>query len=694
MLSKTSVHIRMKRFITFLFIILLGVASHGDLLAQWVRTNGPYGGYISAIGISGTNILAGTNDYYQNSMVFSSSNGGTSWTKSTSTDFAREYALTFASNGTNLFAGTAHGVYRSIDNGVTWASVGLNQVEVVALAFIGQNVVAGSQSGEIYNSTDEGSNWVQTNPESPGSTLLSLTAVGTSLYAGTQNAGVIVSSDLGASWIRTGMTAYFVYSVFAEGSTLFAGTRDSIYRSTDNGTSWKASFADSTSYLIYSLLSIGTDLFAGTWGGGILRSTDNGVTWSASNKGLDILNVRELVANGTTLYAGTNNGVYQSTDMGSNWHAATIGLSNMDAHAMTVSGPYLLTATVWGGIARSKDSGASWELANVGMDGYSAYALASSGSNLLVGTNGQIFLSKDNGTTWAATIGATGTIVTSFAVDGSNVVAGGSNGIATSNDGGETWTKGPIGNNIHSINSLLIFDSTILAATYGGGVFRSTDTAHTWTLTSEQPMAYTFSLYQYGPAIFAGTKAGLFKSTSRGATWSEVGAGIVIGEITSFTSTGPYLFAGTSSGVFVSSDQGSTWTAASIGTTPGYVSSLAINGARLYAGTQAGGVWERPLAEMTGTSAVEHPTAPTYSIRSYPNPFTKSTTISFTSGSGIAQVSIVNLLGDEVARLFEGQLDQGEHSFAWHPAGSPDGVYECVVKMNGRTEKLPIMLLR
>ena len=63
-------------------------------------------------------------------------------------------------------------------------------------------------------------------------------------------------------------------------------------------------------------------------------------------------------------------------------------------------------------------------------------------------------------------------------------------------------------------------------------------------------------------------------------------------------------------------------------------------------------------------------------------------------GGGYAEISIMNLLGMEVARIFSGELDVEGYSFTWNPHGVPDGMYECVVRMNGRVEKLPMVLLR
>jgi hypothetical protein len=60
-----------------------------------------------------------------------------------------------------------------------------------------------------------------------------------------------------------------------------------------------------------------------------------------------------------------------------------------------------------------------------------------------------------------------------------------------------------------------------------------------------------------------------------------------------------------------------------------------------------------------------------------------------------ADISIVNQLGVEVAHLFSGELDAGEHSFTWStPPGLSDGVYDCVVRMNGEVQRVGIMLVR
>ena len=62
--------------------------------------------------------------------------------------------------------------------------------------------------------------------------------------------------------------------------------------------------------------------------------------------------------------------------------------------------------------------------------------------------------------------------------------------------------------------------------------------------------------------------------------------------------------------------------------------------------------------------------------------------------AGYANISIVNLLGEQVARVFSGELDAGQHNFTFtNTTDLPDGMYECLVRMNGRVETLPMVLL-
>ncbi len=126
-------------------------------LAQWVQTNGPFGGEIGCLAVSGANLLAGADG----GGIFVSTNNGVSWSTRNSGFPINVGVNTLVVNGTNLFAGTNKGVYLSTDDGSSWTSInsGLTSQYVFALAILGTNLFAGTSGGGIFLSTNNGSSW-------------------------------------------------------------------------------------------------------------------------------------------------------------------------------------------------------------------------------------------------------------------------------------------------------------------------------------------------------------------------------------------------------------------------------------------------------------------------------------------------------------------------------------------------------
>ena len=109
--------------------------------AQWVHTNGPDGGTVLSLAVSGTNLFAGTEGG-----VGISTNNGTSWT-AVSAGLTNSSVFVFAISGTNLFAGTYGGVFLSTNNGASWTAAGFADTTVEAFAVSGINLFAGTSPG-------------------------------------------------------------------------------------------------------------------------------------------------------------------------------------------------------------------------------------------------------------------------------------------------------------------------------------------------------------------------------------------------------------------------------------------------------------------------------------------------------------------------------------------------------------------
>jgi hypothetical protein len=100
------------------------------------------------------------------------------------------------------------------------------------------------------------------------------------------------------------------------------------------------------------------------------------------------------------------------------------------------------------------------------------------------------------------------------------------------------------------------------------------------------------------------------------------------------------------------------------------------------------GAFESPTAFVNPAPISKH------GLQSYPNPFSQSTRIVFTTeDAGYADISAINLLGAEIAHIFDGELAPGEHRFSWDASGCAPGPYLCVVRMNGIVQRVPLIRL-
>jgi hypothetical protein len=176
-------------------------------------------------------------------------------------------ALTVA--GTNFWAGTGRGVFRSTNNGSTWTAAGLTGNSIYAVAVCGTKLWAASRTG---------------------------------------SAGVAYcSDDNGMSWTGYVLSSRDVSAFAVSGANLFAGGYAGVHRTTNNGTNWTLGLA---SEIVYSLALFGTNLFAGTFGG-VWLSTDNGTSWMKVSTGLTNPYINALAVHGTNLFAGTDAGVFK-----------------------------------------------------------------------------------------------------------------------------------------------------------------------------------------------------------------------------------------------------------------------------------------------------------------------------------------------------------------------------------------------
>ena len=189
---------------------------------NWNLVNNTMNWELSSIVISTTyatdnTVFAGA-DY-----LYKSSDGGSNWTKDTSIDEAISsiaIAPNFLTTQT-IFVSNYKGIYKSIDGGSSWKNVhSLNATSLMI---------------------------------SPNYSLDNTIFAASPYYGSSKNALVHKSTDGGATWkkVINGITNRDVMSLaispnFANDRTIFAGTWDGLFMSTNGGASWREKKVDKT----------------------------------------------------------------------------------------------------------------------------------------------------------------------------------------------------------------------------------------------------------------------------------------------------------------------------------------------------------------------------------------------------------------------------------------------------------------
>jgi len=373
--------------------------------------------------------------------------------------------------------------------------------------------------------------------------------------------------------------------------------------------------------------------------------------------------------------------------------------SPYEARAFCAAPTMLFAGTYGQGVVHSTDGGITWTSSNNGIPTVNILSLTIDSLHIYAGTDSGVFRSTDNGTNWVSENSgmATDCSVFGFMKDGKSIYAATSCGVFISPDHGTTWqqSNGTMDKSLppnYGVLSIALSGSRIFIGT-SSGIFTTTDQGTTWNPSSNGlPNTTVFALLPIDINIYAGTRDGLFVSTNQGANWKAFSTNV--SDVRALAISDSNIFVGTSgSDISLFKTDGTHEIISNDGFLRTDVFSLFVNGTTIYAG-MGDGIWSRPLSEVIKTDDVLSSFKTENAINSFPNPFSRSTSIKFSiSDHSFAQISIYNLLGSEVARIFSGELESGEHIFSWDAHGRPGGMYIAVVKIGGVVEETPLLLV-
>ena len=298
---------------------------------------------------------------------------------------------------------------------------------------------------------------------------------------------------------------------------------------------------------------------------------------------------------GTRLLAATTAGVSTSTNNGTTWAASSSGLSGASARRFAVvpdpagSGDSIIFVATSQGVFTSTDVGTTWSIA--GLEGINVRTLAAFPSlsdpqhwTLFAGDFDACYWSTDLGAHWSPRGDIEYSMeITAFASLPPNgegapriiFAATWGEGMFRSTDEGEHWIPANEGLDTPGIAALICAGGTLIAGTGDMGVYVSTDGGNSWHARNEgltQTFIHAFAVVECDPwtggrILFAGGVTGLFRSNNDGLTWestpvplSEVNVlALEVSSALNSTSGLPYLYGGSvDKGFFYTTNYGST----------------------------------------------------------------------------------------------------------------------------------------
>ncbi|HEX9656549.1 MAG TPA: T9SS type A sorting domain-containing protein [Bacteroidota bacterium] len=550
------------------------------------------------------------------------------------------YGIVNGGSNTLFAASRAAGVFRSTDNGVTWAAVNLGSAFPVE-----QYGVAKGSGDNVYVVAGPSFTTVDSTITSGGYTLRSISASGQNVVAA-GGAVAQLSTDAGATWMDASPlldgvpTEVNTITTVIDNNTILLGTSGhSPLRSADLGQLWnQSSIGFVATHVIRGVVDDQQRIIISTQFDGV--HTWDGAAWQAESGTLppDDYVARLGIDEIQVVRAGTTrNGLWQSTNSGGTFSQTLFDASLGEGFGGIVSIPTKTYAGAKGGNIWRLDVGGSWQ---------------QWGS---IGLNNVIDMGhRESGGTdyWYAAGGR---------FPGSTTIG---QNLWEAVDTSQTWSDlGPFSPR-ETFTSLAVNADYIYGPTETNEIYERPFATSNWNVTPSVGPNITsryVGLYEVGAETYA------FVGTSDGIATREAG-----------TSNNWGLLASLPQGI-----KEISW---------GHVKIVSTD-AEYTVGSYGGGVFVGSVPTSVD-SRQELPSASAL-FQNYPNPFNPSTKIGFRIGDrGFVSLKVYDLLGREVATLVNQEKSPGSYDVIFKESGLSSGVYFYRLQAGSFTQTKRFMLVK
>ena len=367
-------------------------------------------------------------------------------------------------------------LYRSVDRGMSWQLINGSFV-IKGIDFINSKLGYATSYQGVYKTEDGGVSWQLIFAIPP------TTAILTTIKFFDKNNGyvyqefesrVLKTSDGGATWtVCLGGLSSDVYTMFfANASTIYFGCENGlIYRSTDSGNSWQLKFDHPTDgYGIYSI---------------------------------------HFVTATTGYFVGERGQILKTTDGGDSFH--DYSPTYVDIKPLSFPTPSVGYAASWTNLFKTVDTGKTWtvlpfSLANPLYNRFQFMSFFSKDTGIAISqTPLQVFKTYDGGQNWkpiTLPILYRDEINGFFAIGNTiyiNTSGGGLYNMLKSKDRGENWTV--LSANALQVKSLFFTDEKTGYGASGPFIYKTTDSAKTWSTVFVNDSKFIYSIWFTSPAI-------------------------------------------------------------------------------------------------------------------------------------------------------------------------------------------------